>query len=779
MKRRFFAWSFLSVLLALGCAEGNNSESQPSGQAGCGNGVLEPGEDCEGNQWAAGKNVCPSGTTGSPVCDPQTCKAVTTGHCFVPISTCGNNLLDAGEECDIINGSAQWILGKGVCPVGMNGAPQCVQCHEVTDNYCSVNVETCPSSCTNGCNADGTCKAPECPSSCTNGCNADGTCKPEGNDCAALGYEACDTPNAEKCLDDTTHAVCIEGCWMTETCPAAKQQKCDVGSGKCVADCVAHGYEACSEENAQKCVDGKNYAICVDGCWMTDACPGNQTCDAEHKACVFDCAAAGYQACSAQEEGTAKCADENTLEVCTSGCWMPTDCSSSGESCDAEAKQCVADCASHGLEKCDVPENTEKCLDDNTLAICVDGCWMTDICSDYGKTCKASANSAACEASQELGCRDNILVTEEKGKIVEFDCTSVNGICDPATKECQNAQSISCDGTVLTVKDNDKSYAYDCALDGKGCHKEVGCYNDYCEGKSRMRCTDGVCSVLETCDAECIEQMGYKNVAETVCTCSEAQADATRCLDSGTMVMCIEGQWVEEICGAGMSCQDGECKEASLCGNGYLNAGEDCDTAQFKEYGISCNKYDKYSAFTGAPACTDQCKVSMAGCQVKPESEILSWKFTSLEAIKNYTKGDTCSIYGGFDSKYSLQDGKNAWVLGPWSKASTPDFDDRYLEFDVADVKEYDSLSISFYAKRKDNGPRKLKLRFKASGRTEYSEVISLPTKWNASPYQIKVTHDFIKSASGKLEIRFRAYESVETNGSISISDVVVKGAKK
>ena len=666
MHRRVFAWSILAALGIWGCAE-----SVPGNQtdlSGCGNGVLEPGEECDGDAWAPGKNVCPSGTEGITVCNAQ-CK-VDTGNCFAPMTTCGNGLLDAGESCEIINGETQWMSGKGTCPAPMTGTPGCVQCHEVLASFCSVTVETCPSECTSGCNPDGSCKDAACPETCTSGCNPDGSCKAESSECAALGYETCTEPDAVKCIDDNTSAICMYGCWVPDDCTAFGQ-KCDSARGVCATNCSDYGYQACDVSE----------------------------------------------------------------------------------------------------------ENTVKCVDDKTMAVCVDGCWMTDHCADYGKVCKSSGNTASCVLSGDLGCHGNVLVLEEDGKVVSFDCTAVNGVC--RNDDCVTAEKISCDGTILTVEDSGKTYTFDCALDNMGCHKDVGCAKDYCNGKSRMKCVDGVCSEIEQCETECINTFDSK-VAGTACACSSAQEDQTRCVDSDTMVMCISGQWVEEVCSGGQTCQDNECKNASPCGNGYLDSGEDCDGTTFKEYGISCNKYDKYSAYTGAPSCSDQCRVSMSSCTKKPETEISHWSFTSLNVIKEYTKGDTCSIYGGFTTTmHSNQDGRDAWVLGSWGKATTPDFEDKYLEFDIKEIKDYDALTLSFYAKRKDNGPKNLKIRFKAGDKVEYSEVISLQTKWSSTPYQIKPKHEFVKAASGKLEIRFRGYaQSEETGGTMSISDVVVSGSK-
>ena len=64
--------------------------SEPPADDKCGNGTLDPNEDCDGTQFVDGKGECPSGTSGKVTCNA--CKADTTA-CKPASGTCG-----AGED---------------------------------------------------------------------------------------------------------------------------------------------------------------------------------------------------------------------------------------------------------------------------------------------------------------------------------------------------------------------------------------------------------------------------------------------------------------------------------------------------------------------------------------------------------------------------------------------------------------------------------------------------------------------------------------------------------
>jgi hypothetical protein len=69
---------------------------------GCGNGVVDPGEDCDG-AIPAGVTCSASGPNraGELKCQPDICK-YDTSNCVPAPSVCGNGQIETGEACDIV-----------------------------------------------------------------------------------------------------------------------------------------------------------------------------------------------------------------------------------------------------------------------------------------------------------------------------------------------------------------------------------------------------------------------------------------------------------------------------------------------------------------------------------------------------------------------------------------------------------------------------------------------------------------------------------------------------
>ncbi|MBN2142911.1 hypothetical protein JW711_06300 [Candidatus Woesearchaeota archaeon] len=69
---------------------------------GCGNGIIEPGEQCDGLNWGHVSDCIsydPTFTGGEISCDPVTCRFVTS-YCQGTEGECGDGVLNVGEGCD-------------------------------------------------------------------------------------------------------------------------------------------------------------------------------------------------------------------------------------------------------------------------------------------------------------------------------------------------------------------------------------------------------------------------------------------------------------------------------------------------------------------------------------------------------------------------------------------------------------------------------------------------------------------------------------------------------
>lgn len=119
--------------------------STPTPSAGdrsrdCGNGVIDAGESCDGTNLNG--ETCTSLGYSSGLLGCHANCGFSTGLCGAPSTSCGDSILQAGEECD---GSAPWPSGISCADFGFTGVDASVPYANLSCNSnCTANVSQCP-----------------------------------------------------------------------------------------------------------------------------------------------------------------------------------------------------------------------------------------------------------------------------------------------------------------------------------------------------------------------------------------------------------------------------------------------------------------------------------------------------------------------------------------------------------------------------------------------------------------------------------------------------------
>ena len=262
----------------------------------CGNGILEPGEDCDdGNvlagdccnamcQFEAAESPCPDGVycNGAEICNGEgACLSGTPIDCSDGILCTTDSCNEANDSCDNIPDNAacddlQFCNGIEVCDPALGCQPGTrVDCPDdgafcTGTEYCDENADACAST------------DNPCPTGTV--CNDDSdSCDPlvvcgnrtveEGEDCDDGNTEGGDCCSAT-CAFEPAESPCpdIEYCDGVEACD---------GAGVCLdttpVDCsdgVACTVDTC-DETADICMHDPDNAYCSDGLY----CTGIEVCD--------------------------------------------------------------------------------------------------------------------------------------------------------------------------------------------------------------------------------------------------------------------------------------------------------------------------------------------------------------------------------------------------------------------------------------------------------------------------------------------------------------------
>jgi hypothetical protein len=526
------------------CPAGKNDSNDGDCSAGCGNGIVEPGETCDTYIAAGAPGACPTAEDCKPpplscergtLISKGTCSAVclrqpvvtqsknSDGCCPVGATSetdadcpvmCGNGIIESGERCDV--GIAP--LGAGSCPTGCDDGDPC------TEEYLT-NA---------GCQA--TCPAKEDRVQITAFISGDGCC-PSG------ATHATDTDCAYRCGNGVVDPG--EACDKAALGPGACPTSCGASPVSCLRPVLAGSADDCSArctlEQVSECsrqpeaVPGKK----GDGC-----CPPGCTSDTD-----LDCS-------SACGDGAIQ-RSSMYMETCDIGAQGPSD------ACPTSCPR-SADCTEFRL----VGAGTchAKCVPIPVTALRAgDGCCPANIGGSFtlDPDCRVSCGDGVVDAPVEI-CDWGV----SQGSCPET-CPPPRGCTRFERRGDPDACNAACVAIAIT-----------------GCSREPpdGCCPAGCTALTDADCPticgDGVLETGETCDRAITAGMPDACPATcddhdacTVDLASGSVAGCTRRCLHRPITGCIDG---DGCCPVGCPTEtDSDCR--AVCGDGRVGGGETCD----------------------------------------------------------------------------------------------------------------------------------------------------------------------------------------------------------
>lgn len=628
----------------------------------CGNGIVEPGEMCDGlrlnDQTCA--TIVGAGSTGALTCRPD-CLGFDTSGCSAA-TTCGNRIIDGSDVCDgpdIGSATCASIVGEGStgfiacqtncqdydtsnCTKPTTCGNNTIDAGEICDGT-SLNNATCAS--VVGIGSSGTLKcADNCYDFDRSGCTAAAVC---GNGIRETG-ENCDGNdfNGQTCeslvgVGSRGNLIC-NGCTIsTENCSAASScgngiidgtDVCDgaalnnatcasivgegsTGSISCRDNCSGYDISGCTA--AAKCGNG----LIEEG----EVCDGNRLND---RTCATE---VGFGSI-----GTLACNSTCTGYI-TTGCSASTTCGNgileAGEICDTTNTQgascetsvglgsvgtvlCGADCKSLNLSRC------------SAATTCGNGQ------IDSGEVCDGkNINNETCESivgegstgtlSCGDGCRHFDVSKCTPSKFCGDNNINDNEICDGTTLGGRTCADIVGFGSKGVLKCTSNCMGFDTTM----CTPEIKCGNG--------RLDEGeVCDGAFLNGATCSALVGFGSTGTLSCNetcsgyittgCTEAKKCGNGKLDDGEICdgTLLNGRTCEQQVGFGSTgtpaCNEtcsgfttGSCTPEVKCGNGILDAGEKCDTTLLN--GATCESVVGMGS-TGTLLCSSKCDYDTSKC---------------------------------------------------------------------------------------------------------------------------------------------------------------------
>ncbi len=593
MKSLFLALAFFVVAATSGCA------NKPAAHE-CASGIVCP----DPLQCAAVQKVCISNSCGNGIVDPgELCddgNIINGDGCAADCKSaeaCGDGVTntDAGEVCDdgntvdgdgcSANCKSNEVCGNGiidtakgeVCDDGNTHAGKCTGDDHECDSTADCTAGTCvPDGCSSDCKSNETCgngikdlgevcDDAHAPGGCEDDCLHGAGC---GNGVLDTG-EQCDDGNAvniDDCKNDCTPNVCGDG--VTDSM-GAHHEDCDTGvlgvqkeTQLCNLDCTT-----------AMCGDGKVNKTHIEmGSTIGEQCDSGPplTANADNKACTSKCL---INVCGDGLKGPGEDCDlgaangtSATMGACDLQCHV-VGCGNGvvdpGEQCDPH----------NGFTTTPVTTQSATCDSDCTAAICGDGTLNStagEICDDgtnNGQPCTYTTTTTGLVTCMRCNADCSALNTALKAPYCGDGNTDVgHEVCDQGA-----ANGTAC------------PYATSCARCNSTCSALTT--------TSGPSCGDGVVTSAdnEQCDGTTIPK-----------TCAE--------LGYGGGVAGAKPTCYSSTDPNGNACHYNVTSCVPTCGNGTVEAGEQCDGTNLN--GATCAALG-YSG--GTPTCT-LCKVTAVGC---------------------------------------------------------------------------------------------------------------------------------------------------------------------
>jgi uncharacterized repeat protein (TIGR01451 family) len=498
---------------------------------------------------------------------------------------------------------------------------------------------------------------------------------------------------AESCTGNATNCPSDKFAANSVVCRAAEgicdvPEKCSGAEGVCPGDALAPVTAICKAAS------------------VTPACVAN-TCSGTDKTCSDECIDPATLCGNGKVDSGEQCDGGG---CCTSSCKFiseGTQCRASKGTCDI-AEFCPGDsgaCPADELASstavcrsakgvCDAAEycsgSSVDCPDDalapstQTCRPSVGSCDMAETCSGDSIECpsdKLAAATTVCRESAgscdvaETCSGDTPVCPDDAYQPATAVCRPSAGICD--VDELCSGSSAACPNDVL-VSAGTACRAAEGVCDAvEVCSgSAAACPTDrFLSAGTSCRASAGVCDVAEVCTGNSVAcPIDTKVAAGTTCRASAGTCDvAEQCTGSDDACPSDLFAPASQVCRAGtVSCKPNTCTETSascptacvpvdsLCGNGTVDSGEQCDggtcctnECTFKSTGTTC----RVSA--GACDIAEACSGTSAACPadvLKPASTVCRESTGACDAAESCTGNDPACPSNGVDSGSNVCD---------------------------------------------------------------------------------------------------------------------------